>query len=169
MENDKILQGKKVLIVDDEEDVLDTLTEILSICMIDRATTFQKAKYLLEKIQYDAIILDIMGVHGFELLKIARKRNIPSIMLTSHALTKDSLIKSAEEGASFYVPKEKMGEIDVFISDVLEAKQKNKNPWIKWYERIGAYFENRKEFKGYNWRENQKKYYEEKLKKMGNV
>jgi len=44
METKKLLQGKRVLIVDDEPDVLDSLTELLSTCMIDRASTFEEAK-----------------------------------------------------------------------------------------------------------------------------
>ena len=44
METEKLLQGKRVLIVDDEPDILDSLTDLLSICMIDRASTFEEAK-----------------------------------------------------------------------------------------------------------------------------
>jgi DNA-binding response OmpR family regulator len=106
METGKVLQGKRVLIVDDEPDILDLLTELLSICMIDRASTFEEAKKLLETEYYDIAVLDIMGVKGFELLEIANKRNIPALMLTAHALNEESLKKSAEEGAAYYVPKD---------------------------------------------------------------
>jgi DNA-binding response OmpR family regulator len=69
----KLLKGKKVLIVDDEPDVLDLLTELLSACMIDRAPTFETAKEFLETEYYDIVVLDIMGVNGFELLQIAKR------------------------------------------------------------------------------------------------
>ena len=91
METRKVLQGQKVLIVDDEPDILDLLTELLSTCMIDRASTFEEAKELLETEYYDIVVLDIMGVKGFELLEIANKRNIPALMLTAHALNEESL------------------------------------------------------------------------------
>ncbi len=58
----KILKGKRVLIVDDEEDVLEFLMEILDMCKIDKASTFEKAKELLEKNPYHIAVLDIMGV-----------------------------------------------------------------------------------------------------------
>jgi PleD family two-component response regulator len=64
METEKLLQGKKVLIVDDEPDVLDSLTDLLSTCMIDRASTFEEAKELLETYSYDVAVLDIMGVNA---------------------------------------------------------------------------------------------------------
>jgi hypothetical protein len=49
-----------------------------------------------------------MGVKGFDLLEIAKKRNIPALMLTAHSLTLESLMKSIREGAAYFVPKEKM-------------------------------------------------------------
>jgi CheY-like chemotaxis protein len=164
MEPKELLKGKKVLIVDDEPDVLDVLTDLLSICQIDSAPSFEAAKELLGTEDYDVIILDIMGVKGFELLQIAKEKDIPALMLTAHALNKESLKKSAEEGASYYVPKEEMGRIDVFVADVIEAKENNKNPWLRWLDRLGAYFDHSKKFSGPNWREEQKRFWDEKFK-----
>ena len=166
METKTLLKGKKVLIVDDEPDVLDLLTELLSACMIDRASTFEAAKEFLETEYYDIVVLDIMGVKGFELLQIAKQNDIPALMLTAHALSKETLKKSAEEGASYYVPKEEMDKIDVFVADVLEAREKSKNPWVRWLERLGTYFDNTPKFSGPNWREEHKKFWDEKLRNL---
>lgn len=165
METKKMLQGKTVLIVDDEPDILDTLTELLSAAMIDRASTFEEAKSLLETEHYDIVVLDIMGVDGFELLKIANERDIPALMLTAHALNRESLKKSAEEGASYYVPKDEMHKIDVFVTDVLEAKEKGKNPWARWFDRLGSFFDESKHFSGPNWRGQHKKFWDERLRR----
>jgi len=73
MNTQKILKGTRILIVDDEEDILDTLTELLDMCKVDRASTFEHAKELLENNIYHVAILDIMGVRGYELLEIAKK------------------------------------------------------------------------------------------------
>jgi DNA-binding NtrC family response regulator len=168
METTELLQGKRVLIVDDEHDILDTLTELLSICMIDRASTFEEAKELLEKYSYDVVVLDIMGVKGFELLKIAKEKDFPTLMLTARSLNEDTLKKSAEEGASYYVPKDEIGKIDVFVADVIEAREKGRNPWVKWFERLGPFFHERMNFRGPNWREDHKKFWDEKLKQLTN-
>ncbi|MBW1715564.1 MAG: response regulator [Deltaproteobacteria bacterium] len=162
MDTDKTLRGKKVLIVDDEQDILDLLVQLLSACMIDPASSFEEAKKLLETENYDIAVLDIMGVRGFELLEIANKRGIPALMLTAHALSEESLRKSAEDGASYYAPKDEIGKIDVFVADVIEAREKKKNPWVRWYERLGGFFD--KKFSGPNWREQQREFWEEKLK-----
>lgn len=167
METKEVLLGKKVLLVDDEPDVLNLLTELLSACMIDRASRFEEAKRLLETQYYDIVVLDIMGVRGFELLEIAKSRNIPSLMLTAHALNDESLKKSAKDGASYFVPKEEMDKIEVFVADVIEATEKKKNPWLRWYERLGGFFD--KKFSGPNWREQAKEFWDEKLKEIPNI
>ena len=158
----KILYGKKLLIVDDEPDVLQVLTELLEMCKIDTATTFQDGKRLLETVDYDCAVLDIMGVKGFELLEIAKKRDIPALMLTAHALTEESLHKSARDGASYFAPKELMHEIALFIADVLQAHEKKKNPWARWSERLGGFYDKR--FVGTDWREKEEEFWKKKLK-----
>jgi len=159
-----VLKDKSVLIVDDEMDVLDTLNDLLSECIIDRALSFKEAKKLLENHTYDIAVLDIMGVRGYDLLKIADEKNIPAIMLTAHALTKEDLMKSIMEGASYYVPKEKIANIGEFIVDVLEAKEMKKNVWAKWFKSLSNYYDHR--FGGTDWREMEKKFWEEKLKDL---
>ncbi len=163
MEPSKILKGKKILIVDDEPDVLEILIELLDICRIDTASSFEEGQKLLENETYDIAILDIMGVKGFELLKIANTQKIPALMLTAHGLSEESLKKSAEEGALYYAPKEKMSEIDLFVADVLDAIDNNKNPWVKWFERLAGFYDSR--FHGPNWREQEREFWKEKLKK----
>jgi len=162
MDTDKVLLGKRLLIVDDEKDILETLTGLLNLCKIDRASSFEEAERLLERYEYDLVVLDIMGVKGFELLEIANKRNIPALMLTAHALNEESLTKSMREGAAYFVPKDKMDEIATYVADVLEAKESNKNPWTRWFDRLATFFD--VAFTGPNWRE-QTKDFLEKLKR----
>ena len=103
-----------------------------------------------------------MGVRGFDLLEIANKRAVPALMLTAHALSEESLKKSAENGASYYAPKDQIDKIDVFLADVLEAKQKNKSAWVKVFERLGEFFD--KKFGGRDWREKEKEFWDERTK-----
>jgi len=99
MSDNSLLDGKKILIVDDEPDVLDVLEEMLDMCEVAKATTFEEARELLEKNDFDLAILDIMGVDGYKLLNIAKHRNITAVMLTANALSPDNLDKSIKEGA----------------------------------------------------------------------
>ena len=156
-----MLRGKRVLIVDDEVDVLEFLVEILDMCKIDKASTFEDAKDLLETNHYHIAVLDIMGVRGYELLEIANKRNIPALMLTAHALSKENLKKSFEKGASYYVPKDEISKIDIFLADILEALEKKKNVWVKWYDRLSGFCDRRF---GPNWRDEDPEFWDKLLK-----
>ncbi len=135
------LKGKRILIVDDEPDVLDLLRELLDDCVTDSATNFEEAAALLDKNPYDAAILDIMGVRGYDLLNITREKDIPCLMLTAHALDPENFAKSLEKGALAYVPKEKLSDIDFFLNDILEAHEKGERKRGKWFERLEGFFE----------------------------
>jgi CheY-like chemotaxis protein len=123
--SESVLNHKRILSVDDEPDVLEVLKEeILSAapqCTIDTAITYEGASELLTSWSYDLVILDIMGVRGFDLLQraAARPYPIPSVMLTAHAFSPESLKKSIELGARAYLPKERLGAIVPFLEDVL--------------------------------------------------
>ncbi len=164
MDADKILTGRRVLIVDDEQDVLDTLVGLLDMCKLDTAASFDQAKTLMESNDYDLTVLDIMGVRGFDLLQVAKKRNIPALMLTAHSLTSESLKKSAEEGAAYFAPKDKMSDIALFAADVIESKDKKKSSWLRVFDRLGGFYD--RKFGGTDWREKEKKFWQEKTKTL---
>ena len=91
MTSDSPLKDKVVLVVDDEPDVLETIEEELDMCLVHKATDYDTALQYLLSYTYDIVILDIMGVNGFELLKTAVSRGFPTVMLTAHALSPESL------------------------------------------------------------------------------
>ena len=157
MSNSKLLDYKRILIVDDEPDVLDTLEQLLPMCDVVKASTFDEAKGLLETQYFDIAILDIMGVDGYKLLEIARQREVIPVMLTAHALSPENLTKSLKEGAASYVPKEEMTHITTFLNDILEAKEQGKNVWWRWLDRLGAYFD--RKF-GPNWQKDDEELWE---------
>ncbi|MFO7783777.1 MAG: response regulator [Thermodesulfobacteriota bacterium] len=163
----EIIQGRHILIVDDEKDVLETLTEYLEPAKLDRASDFEEAKLLLESNDYDLAVLDIMGVHGFDLLAIARQRGIPAMMLTAHGLSEENLKRSAAEGAGYYAPKDEISKIATFVADVLEAEDKKKSPWVKFFMRLGGYYD--RLFGGTDWREKEKEFWQKKLQELGGI
>ena len=165
MDAEKIIAGKKILIVDDEKDVLDGLIDLLEVCKIDTALSFEEGKRLLEENDYDLAVLDIMGVKGFDLLKIANEMNVPALMLTAHGLSEENLKKSATDGAAYYAPKDEMKNIAVFVADVIEAIEKKKSSWIRWFDRLGSFYD--RKFGGTDWREKEKKFWEERMKARG--
>ncbi len=148
---ESILKGKRILAVDDEPDVLAALEEeILGACpdcRFDKATQYEQAVQKINTSAYDALILDIMGVRGFDLLKLAVSRNLPVVMLTAHALSPEALKRSYELKARSYLPKEKLGEVVPFLEDALT--QDFPSGWKRLFQKMGDYFDNRF---GKNWK-----------------
>ncbi len=144
MSDTTILDGKKILAVDDEPDILVVLKELLPMCDVTTAFSFDEARGFLESQEFDVAILDIMGVDGYSLLDIAKQRDVPAIMLTAHAFTPDNLVRSIKEGAVSYIPKEEITKIANYVADVLKAKAGGRDPWKSWQERLPpSFFEKR--------------------------
>ena len=151
------LKDKKILIVDDEPDILETLEELLGMCKVSKAGTFDEARDLMQNRRFDMAILDIMGVNGYELLDLAVQRKITAVMLTAHALTPDSIVTSYKKGAAYFIPKEEMNRLTAFLEDILDAKVQGKNTWLNWLEMLtDTYWE--KKF-GSGWKDKDKEFW----------
>jgi CheY-like chemotaxis protein len=135
-----ILKGKQILAVDDELDVLDILKEELEDygVELDRASSYEQAMATLSTATYDLVILDIMGVQGFDLLTFAAKRKIPAVMLTAHALSPEFLKRSLDLGARASLPKDQLGQIGPFLEDVLTMSYRS--VWKSLVGRLGRSF-----------------------------
>jgi len=158
MSDSTFLDGKRMLVVDDEPDVLAVLKELLSMCDVVTASAFDEAKELLESQDFDAAILDIMGVDGYGLLDVAKQRHVPAVMLTAHAFTPGNLVRSIKEGAASYIPKDEITGIADFLADVLKAQAMGRDPWEPWYEKLpSSYFEKRW---GAAWQDTDKEFWE---------
>jgi len=157
MSETELLDNKRILLVDDEPDILDTLADLLPMCKTVKASNFKAAKEFLETEYFDMTILDIMGVEGFQLLEIATQREVTAVMLTAHALSPENIVKSYKEGAASYLPKEEMVNIAAFLNDILDAKEQGKSTWGRWYDKLGSFFE--RKF-GEDWQKDEKEFWE---------
>ncbi len=153
------LAHKLILVVDDEEDVLATIKdELYGIpdLTIHAVTTFELARQYLVSYSYDLVVLDIMGVRGFELLEIAKHAGFPTVMLTAHAFNPESLKQSIELGARAYLPKEQLGSLLPFLEDVLKLNYQSL--WKKALDPVATLFN--KKF-GSQWRKSEEEFWED--------
>jgi len=165
MRSESPLKDKVVLVVDDEPDVLETVEEELDMCLVHKATDYDTALQYLLSYTYDIVILDIMGVNGFELLKNSVSREFPTVMLTAHALSPESLKKSIKLGAVSFLPKEKITELKEYLEDVILGE--GQSAWNKLFEKLGGFFNKRF---GPDWKEKDKFFeeFEQELKQNMN-
>ena len=162
MSDQNPLKDKIILAVDDEPDVLETIEEELDMVLLHKATDYDTAIQYLLSYTYDVVILDIMGVNGFELLKTSVSREFPTVMLTAHALTPEALKKSMKLGALSFLPKEKISELRSFLEDIVTDK--GASLWKKLFDRLDGYF--KKRF-GPDWKEKDRffKEFEEEMER----
>jgi DNA-binding NtrC family response regulator len=138
-----VLDDKRILAVDDEPDVLAVLEdEIKHAChnvTIEKATSYGQAVELIDTHPYDLVILDIMGVRGFDLLEKAAGLGLKVAMLTAHALSPEALKKSHDLGARSYLPKDELGRLVPFLEDVL--KYDHETGWKRLIDKLEHYFD----------------------------
>jgi DNA-binding NtrC family response regulator len=128
MSQTDILNEKIVLVVDDEQDCIDAIEEALDMCIIDKAYDYYEACQFLLSYAYDIVILDIMGVNGFELLKISTSRGFPTVILSAHASAQGVLHKSKKLGAVSFLPKEKIHELVELLEDCISGGGRSTYP-----------------------------------------
>lgn len=145
------LTGKRILAVDDEADILETIEDILDMAEVTTAKDYESASEKIRTGQYDLAILDIMGVNGLVLLEEAVAQEIPTVMLTAHAINPETLLSSIRKGAIAYLPKETLVELDDLLEELLGAKASGTPPWKLLFDKLGAFFDERF---GPNWKKN---------------
>ena len=103
---------KKVLIVDDEKDIVETISFVLEaqgyrcICAYDGEAGLKKAKDEIP----DLMVLDVMmpNINGFKISRLlkfdSKYKNIPILMLTARSQKEDKMI-GEETGADIYMTK----------------------------------------------------------------
>lgn len=121
--------NKKILIVDDEQDIVETLKFMLEaqgyvcFCAYDGETGLNMAKEILP----DLMILDVMmpKINGYKISRLLKYDNkykeIPIIMVTARSQEDDKLI-GQETGVNEYITKP--FELDEVISKVKEYLDK---------------------------------------------
>ena len=118
---------EKVLLVDDEEQFLETLAERMRARGME-VTTATSAAEALKKVaeeSYDAVILDLLmpQIDGIETLGILKKKNpdIQVILLTGHA-TVEKGVEAMKLGATDFL--EKPASVEILTEKIKKASAK---------------------------------------------
>ena len=117
--------SEKVLMVDDEKEFLEIMSERMKARGIDvtTATSADQALEIIEKESFDAIILDFMmpGMDGMDALKAikAKKPESQIILLTGYATVEKS-VEAMKIGATDFV--EKPVDLEILAKKIKNAK-----------------------------------------------
>lgn len=138
---ESILKGLRILAVDDEPDILETVQDILDESEVATASSYEEALKKLGEDEYDLAILDIMGVDGMQLLVETVNRRIPTVMLTAHAMNPEALKSSLDKGALSYLPKEELPNLKSFVEEALQAFRDGHSTSSILFDRLGKFFD----------------------------
>ncbi len=121
----------KVLLVDDEKELVSTLSERLSLRDIeaDWVTTGEDAIKNVESKTYDVAVLDIKmpRIGGIEVKKKLEEKNpnLKYIFMTGHGSEEDFIAASSESGAEYYLVKPvNIDELIRKMKEILINKEK---------------------------------------------
>ncbi|MEW6376451.1 MAG: response regulator [Thermodesulfobacteriota bacterium] len=137
---ESVLNGKRILAVDSELNVLTMLDEILRVCpdcRLDGVTWYLEVVEKMVSWTYDLVILDIMAPRGFDLLDLAGCRNFPVLILTTKTLT-PALERSRQVVARTCFPKESIKEIVPFLENMLQYRDLPR--WKRFYMKLVGFF-----------------------------
>ncbi|MBW2092666.1 MAG: response regulator [Deltaproteobacteria bacterium] len=118
----------RVLLVDDEEELVSALAERLSIRGIeaDWVTTGEDALKRIQSETYDLALLDVKlpRISGLELKKLLQEKNpkMKFIFFTGHGSENNYRVGSAEAGSQYYLVKPV--NIDVLVKKMNEILEK---------------------------------------------
>ena len=157
-EEKSYIKGIRILAVDDEQDVLDTIKDVLESSIVEVAVDFHTAIEKINEHKYDLAILDIMGVDGLKILEKTVESDIPTVMLTAHALNPETLLASIAKGAISFLPKEKLADLDQTLNGIMSAHHAGKATWKILFEELGEFFD---EKFGPDWKEKEKDFWSE--------
>ena len=124
---------KKILLVDDEQDIVETLKFVLEaegytcFCAYNGEDGLKLAKEIIP----DLMVLDVMmpKINGFKISRLlkydAKYKNIPIIMLTARSQDSDKKI-GEETGADVYITKPfDLDDVVSTVAKLLKEKENN--------------------------------------------
>lgn len=106
------MTGKKILIVDDEQDIVESLKFVLETSGYDCVCAYdgEEGLKLAKELSPDLIILDVMmpKINGYKISRLlkydSKYKNIPILMITARSQEEDKLI-GEETGVNEYITK----------------------------------------------------------------
>lgn len=135
--SDDYLKSKKILLVDDEQELLDMVVSILSeagFCNVYAAKSFKEAAVCAEKISPELAILDVMlpDGNGFDLMKLLRQHGDYPVLFLSARGEDDDRLRGLGLGADDYIVKPFLPKELVFrVTAILRRTYKEEDPLVQ--------------------------------------
>jgi CheY-like chemotaxis protein len=136
----QILEGKRILVVDNEREVLGMVAEALATSEVVTVGNVDEARPLIATESFDLAILDTVGANGCDLLKDCHANKLPAAMLTTRRIEVTTLNLALKRGAMSFFPKDELKLLPETVAELLERVEKGKTYWAKLFRFFGSVF-----------------------------
>lgn len=136
----QILEGKRILVVDNEREVLGRVAEALAASVVVTVGNVDEARPLIATESFDLAILDTVGANGCALLKDCHANKLPAAMLTARQIEVTRLNLALKRGAMSFFPKDELQRLPETVAELLERVEKGKTYSAKLFRLLGSVF-----------------------------
>ncbi|MGO9117829.1 MAG: response regulator [Desulfomonilaceae bacterium] len=136
----QILEGKRILVVNNEREVLKMMKEALAASEVITAGDVDEARSLIAKEFFNLAILDTVTSNGCDLLQDCQANKVPAAMLTPRKVEVTRVSEAMKRGARSFFPKDEIHRLPETVVDLLERLEKRKTHGTGFFRRLGSAF-----------------------------
>ncbi len=136
----QILEGKRILVVNNEREVLKMMTEALAASEVITAGNVDEARSLIAKEFFNLAILDTVTANGCDLLQDCHAYKVPAAMLTPREVEVTRVSEAMKRGARSFFPKDELHRLQETVVDLLERLEERKTYRAGLFRRLWAAF-----------------------------
>lgn len=135
----QILEGKRILVVDNEREILNMVSQALAASEVVAVGNADEARPLIARESFDLVILDTARANGCALLDDCHANKLPAAMLTPREVEVRRLNEAMKRGAKSFFPRDDVQRLSKSVADLLEHLEKE-TYWTRLSRRIKAGF-----------------------------
>jgi DNA-binding NtrC family response regulator len=115
----QILEGKRILVVENEREILNMVSEALAASEVVAVGNVEDARPLIARESFDLAILDTVHSNGCALLEDCHANKLPTAMLTPREVEVGRVNEAMKRGVMSFFPKDDLDRLPETVSDLL--------------------------------------------------
>ena len=119
LSNSCILEKKKILVVNKDQDVFESLEKYLNVCRLYKALDYNTAFAYLEHRLFDIIIWDTDSIQPGNLTDYLINKHVLTVLFLENRNADGEVSKCIKQGAIPFTKRNNLSKIRYFLEDIL--------------------------------------------------